>query len=568
MKVARHRLTCFVLFALMNDVHAQNLEKIGKKDMVTVGGGLNYNGIFYHADGIADRRKPYTWFFNGSLTFNVLDVSLPFTYSYSNLSATYTQPFNMASCAPSYKWVKTYIGYTSMNFSNYTLAGHVFLGGGMELTPGNWKIAGMYGRLKKAVEFDALTESDEAMSYRRMGYGAKAGYEKNGYGFTLVCFSAKDDVRSLHFVPPNTTALPEANTAVSVSGKTRITRLFSLEAEYALSALTRNLYSDAPAPASLANRLPLIFSMNSTSQFFSAYKTSLAFNKKIFSVAVNYEYIAPNYRTLGAYFFNNDLENITLAPSLRLLQGKLNIAASAGYQHNNLDKSKFSTSSRLIGSGNISYVPGQKFALNALYSNFTTYTNIRPVTDPYYQQSAADTLNFFQVSQNGGLSCTYNIPGVTLRHSFALTSSYQVSSQKQGTVEQPVTTVLNGNLCYNLAFIKSKWSGALTYNYNRIGSAAGTTLYLGPGITLGKSFANNLLRFNLSNIFNQAYAGSQVTALVLSERASLTFAPKVDKKYGKPSVSVSAMYTDKFKTTVQKSAFREFTGMVNLNYSF
>jgi hypothetical protein len=95
---------------------SQNLEKIGKKDMVTVSGGLNYNGIFYNADGIQNRRPPYSWFFNGNLNINILDVSLPFTYSYSNLSSNYTQPFNMTSCAPSYKWIKTYIGYSSMNF--------------------------------------------------------------------------------------------------------------------------------------------------------------------------------------------------------------------------------------------------------------------------------------------------------------------------------------------------------------------------------------------------------------------------------------------------------------------
>ena len=34
------------------------------------------------------------------------------------------------------------------------MAGHIFAGAGVELTPKNFKFAAMYGRLKKAVEFD------------------------------------------------------------------------------------------------------------------------------------------------------------------------------------------------------------------------------------------------------------------------------------------------------------------------------------------------------------------------------------------------------------------------------
>jgi len=193
---------------------------------------------------------------------------------------------------------------------------------------------------------------------------------------------------------------------------------------------------------------------------------------------------------------------------------------------------------------------------------------VRPLTDPYYQKTAADTLSFFQVSQTANATITYNIPRTSARHSFVVTSSYQVSAQKQGNTEQAPAQVINGNFCYAVSFIKSKWSTAFTYNYNRVENFSGTILYIGPGLTLGRSFANNLLRLSLSNIFNQAYTNQKVSALVLSERASLAYSPKVDKKYGKPSVSISASYTNKFKTELQQNAFSEFTGMVNLNYSF
>lgn len=557
-----------ILALLPRMLLSQNIEKIGKKDMVTVGGGLNYNGIFYNADGINNRRPPYSWFFNGNLNINVLDVSLPFTYSYSNLSSSYTQPFNMSSCNPNYKWIKTYIGYTSMNFSNYTLAGHIFLGGGFDLTPGNWKISGMYGRLNKGIEYDAAAQSDQQMSYKRMGFGGKIGYEKNGHGLNIIYFSAKDDPNSLHFIPANTQVLPQENTVVSVGGKTRLTKIVTLETEYALSGLTRNLNSEAFDPALQKNQLPLIFDPKSTSQFFAAYRSSIGITKNIFSLNLNYEHIDPNYKTLGAYYFNNDLENITIAPALRLFNGKLNFAANSGIQHNNLDKSKFSTNKRFITSGNISYVPSSKLVVSAAYSNFTNYTRVRPVTDPYYQRTPADTLSFYQVSQNANASATYNFGNSAMRHAITLVGTYQVSNQKQGNTTAPAVSVVNGNISYNMNFTKSKINAGLTGNYNEIKSFSGTTSYIGPGIILGKSFLNNTLRFNLSNIFNQSITNSQVNAMVLSERASLSFTPKTNKKYGKPSVSLNAMYTDKMATAQQTKGFKEFTGTVNLNYTF
>ena len=59
-----------------------------------------------------------------------------------------------------------------MSFSPYTLSGHEFLGGGVELTPDKipFKFSAMYGRLQKATEPDTLSGDP---SYKRMGGGFK-----------------------------------------------------------------------------------------------------------------------------------------------------------------------------------------------------------------------------------------------------------------------------------------------------------------------------------------------------------------------------------------------------------
>lgn len=556
-------------FILPFVVQSQNLEKIGKKGMVTVSGGLNYNAIYYNTNGINNRRDPFTWYFNGNVTLNVLDISLPFNYSYSNNQSKFTQPFNMTSFTPSYKWAKGYVGYTSMNFSPYTLAGHIFLGGGVELTPKNWKIAAMYGRLKKAVAFDALNESDTEMSYKRMGYGAKVAYEKDGYGLGLTYFSAKDDIYSIPYIPSNTQINPQENTAIGFSGKAKITKYITFDGEYALSGLTKNLLVANEEGINTKNKLPFIYKTKSTSQFFQAYKTSLGVSLGIVKINLNYEHVDPDYKTLGAYYFNNDFENITLAPAIGLMKGKLNIALNSGFQRNNLDKTKLSTTKRWVGSANVTFAPNQKWNFNAGYSNFSSFTNVRPQTDPFYVTSPIDTLNFYQLSQNSNATISHNFGKSKVKQAIVFSANYQVTGEKAGSIKGAPNKIYNGNLMYSFNFTQTKTSLSIGVNANRAEALLANSLYAGPNVTVGKAFFKNTLKGSIGSAYNWGYVNNKVSSSVLNSRASLSYNPKIaNKKLGKPSITFSTVYTQKFKTTVTSKAFGEFTGTLALGYSF
>lgn len=41
----------------------------------------------------------------------------------------------------------------------------------------------------------------------------------------------------------------------------------------------------------------------------------------------------PGYQSMGAYYVQNDIERITVAPTLRLFKNRLQFRASAGWQH-------------------------------------------------------------------------------------------------------------------------------------------------------------------------------------------------------------------------------------------
>lgn len=549
-------------------VFAQNIEKVGEKDMLKISGGANFSSIAYAANGIATRRDPFTWFMSGNLNFSVLDWSIPFNYSYSNQHGTFTQPFNQVSLAPQYKWFKGYAGYNSMTFSSYTMAGYVFLGGGVELTPGFWRISAMYGRLNKPVAYDGINQSDANMAYKRMGYGAKVGYEKNGHALHLVLFRASDDPSSIPFIPLNTQVVPKDNTVISLIGKTKLNTHFSLEGEYALSGLTRNVLSAVETDPERKNYLPGLFTMRSTSQFFSAFKSAFGYHAKMFNVQLQYERVAPDYQTLGAYYFNNDMENITIAPSASLLKGKLNLSLNSGFQRNNLDKTKLNDTRRFVNAANMSMMLCNKLSVNASYSNFSSYTKSRPQNDPFFYNTL-DTLNFYQVTQSANAGVNYNFGNTKLKQGIMLSTSYQVTGQKAGTIEQKPAVVYNGNLGYNLGWLPTKTSGSVAFNLNQSVMDILTTTYWGPNLSVSQVFLNNALRVSLGGTFNQVISNGKTNSNILNSRAGINYAPKVkNPKYGKPTLGCTINYLKRLPSEKSVTSFSEVTATINLSYSF
>lgn len=546
---------------------AQNLEKIGKKDMVKVNGGLNFNTIYLSTNNPYSKRDPFSWYLSGNLSLSVLDWSIPFSCAVSNQSRTFSQPFNQYGVMPTYKWIKLYAGWSNLSFTPYTMSGLPFLGGGVELTPSRWKFVVLYGRFKKAVEYDAVNEQYSEMSYRRMGMGAKVGYEHKGYSVGLILFRASDDPGSLKFIPDENRLQAQAGTVLSAVVKMPVTPALVFNAEYALSGFTRNVLAEDKAQSRY--NAPWLFREKTSSEYFSAVKSSLTYNSKFVSLGINYERIDPGYKTLGAYYFNNDMENFTLSPQFRLLKNKLSVAFNGGLQRNNIDHQKLSTMQRFVGSGNVSFQPNAHWMFSGAYSNFTSYTRNRPNTDPFYVLTPADTMKFYQVSQSANSTVNYNITRGTIKHNVMLACNYQVSTQQLGALQTPPTNVYNANLAYAVMHLPSKFNVSLTGNLNKTEALNVSTLLYGPGLSLSKGFLKNTLALSLGSIYNASFTNDKSTGAVFSERLSLSFNPKVrNPKYGKPMMSLSCTYINKPKMSGITYALSEFTGNLNVGYSF
>ncbi|MFB6454158.1 hypothetical protein ACE38W_02720 [Chitinophaga sp. Hz27] len=583
-----------LLTGMPGHVWSQALDQLGVKKGITMSGSLNTSATAYSASGIENRRDPLAWYFNGNLNINMFGYDMPFTFSYSNQGSNYSQPFNQFRFAPSYKWARAYFGTTSMNFSNYTLAGHMFDGAGVELSPGKWRMSAMYGRLLKAVQFDVLhPENYSRAAFERNGYGLKLGYENNGDAYGISIFRAKDKMGSLEFIPADATITPKENVAVSFNLRKTIFKRFFTDIEYAVSALNRDTRAIKGSDSTVRsghNFLGNLLSSTGTTSYFDAIQAGLGYSGSFYSIQLRYERVAPEYETLGAYTVVNDMRNITIAPTVTLFKGKVNLSGNAGMQVNNLDHTRASDDKRFVGTFNVAVVPNEHWAVNGSYSNFSNYTRMRPQVDPYFN-NAMDTLDFYQVNNSYNGTVMYRTGSKEHQHTIMLNSSYQYANNNS-TAKDAVpnlskffTSAVNYN--YNIQPKNLSLTGGVNY-YNNNATGVQTT-FLGPTMNVSKQYLDKTFRtavmatYNVTQATTTATSGETKTASssLFNSGLNLNYTPKGKKTETVTSSGKRKLFSRKAGhniglsviwlmrgATESQQAYSELTSTINYTYSF
>lgn len=557
-------VTCTVL----HSSYAQQLDAIGKQQALKVNGGVSLEQVGYLASGLDQgRRDPYNFFLSGNININLYGWSVPFSFNYSNQSrVTFSQPFNQYGFTPTYKWVTGHIGYSSMSFSSYTLAGHLFNGVGVDLAPpGKVKFSAMYGRLQKEVEADTLRQ-DIIPAYRRMGYGFKASLANNKDIVDLILFSANDDKNSIAPLPPSYTLTPQDNVALGVNVTKQLFSSFLFKAEVAMSMLTRDSRAGKDSGAHVFAPTMGLIRKNSSTAVYNAYKTSLTYGARYYSLGIGYEWVAPEYKTLGAYYFNNDFENITGNAQVRLLDGRLTTGVNAGVQRNNLKHDKMSTMRRLVGAVNVGYAATKRLNLNMSYSNFQSYVNMRSDFDYINQLTPyenLDTLNYTQISSNASVGVNYRLAQSKERMSMIMCNlSGMQSVDKQGGVKQGSgATFYNLNTSYSLQLVPQNLSFTLGMNANTNTAVAMRTLTAGPTLGVNKMLLNKQLRTSGTVSWNGSYTNGVNTAKILTARATGAYTLK---KVHSLNLSIVGLN----RNTQRAATMNELTTTLGYSYNF
>ncbi|MEC3908216.1 hypothetical protein VOI54_14390 [Tamlana sp. 2201CG12-4] len=561
------------LFSL--GIIAQDLENIGSKTVnkiknspLKINGGISTNSVFFNSNGRSS-REPFTYFLQGNLNIGWLTFSMPLSYSFSNQGSniSYETPFkfNRLSIHPKYKWIQSHIGDVAMTFSPYTLSGHQFTGGGVELTPeGSFSISAMVGRLLKATEDDGQQQTLPA--FERMGYGTKLGWKKETYKVGLIGFYAKDKLNSIIVVPDDRNITPKENLVVGLDGELTIAENYTIKAEYASTAITQDTRAENSDEGNgLAS---LLFNSKGSTEYYDAYKLGFDFQLDQMKIGLAYERIDPGYETLGAYFFNNDFENITLNGSRPLLNDKLNLSFNVGYQRDDLENQKTQATSRLVGAVNATLKVTDKIMITGAYSNFSTHTNknlnqFDDINDSDLTDEDLEALDFKQLSQNANINVNWvlvegekNSQNLNLNYSLASSANEQAGIIRVGQVNN----FHNANAVYTIGFPEKSLniSTSLNYTYSDIGRDNSNAY--GGALGISKKFFEN----KLNSTFGIAYNTNSNKAIktgVLNFRTNVSMV--VAKKH---NLNLNAVQV--FRSVTNQDALNEVTVTFGYAYAF
>jgi hypothetical protein len=514
---------CIVVFMWLSvsliTINAQDLAQIGQQPPVRLTSGFSIQSNYYSVNNIPYRRQPYNWNISGTPVLHLYGVSMPFSFYISNQQLGYQQPFNQFGISPTYKWATLHLGYSSVNFSEYTLAGRRFLGAGAELTPGNLRFGFIYGRFQRAVEQDTLLQStpQEYLSgmpiaaFARKGYAVKLGYGTERNNFELMYLQAADDTNSINQPLSIETLAPERNSAIGIKHRISIYDLF-WESDAAISIYTRDMRAEQVDSSGLSSALKFfhrLFDPRLTSQLLYAASTQAGYRGSNINTSIRYKRISRDFKTMGAYYFQTDLEEIALQAGTSMLRRRLQLRGNIGFQRNNLGNDRLHTTRRLIASFHTGMQLHMNLRLDATYSNFG-------ITQTPTQPGLSDTVRIDQVQQSVQISTNYRIPSM-LPQVVSLQVNVQDLAPRQSTVSNvSEMRAVNTSAIYSIILPENQ----MTLSFSGQGiwqdMAHGTVRSIGGGVTAAKPFMQGKLNSQaairvFSTSFPEVSGGSTVT---------------------------------------------------------
>lgn len=548
-------LMCFYTFNLFS----QDLSNIKDTKPVTFGGGLNLQTGFYAINGAKARQPAFNYLISGSPTLTVYGVSLPFSFTFSNYQRDFRQPFNQFGLSPTYKWVTLHAGYRNISYSQFGMAGFTILGGGIELKPKKFRFAFLYGRSQKAIADDTSKSIETNLNdirypaYKRMIATLKLGYGSENNFIDLNILHGKDDSTSIPFRPLTTSVLPSKNLVFDLANKLSFfEKKLVWQAEGAISAYTRDIgFEPVDAKNAFVNKF---LSPNVTTQLFTAFETKLDYNIKDFGIGAKFRKVSPDYQSMGAYYFQSDLQQILGNIKFSLLKSKIRFAGSLGIQKDNLLNKKLATTQRNIYNGNLSLNPNTKFGVDISVANFGT--SQRAGT-----RNLSDTAKINQINSSFTLAPRYiisNNNSVVVWQ--AILGQQHLNDKNRFTEGYTEVNMLFGNLIWMKNILKTLSNYSLGLNYNESKNTIGKISLTGATAGLSKTSKDQKLNQSINTGLNATFFQGEYNGFVGNLQYVLGY--QLHKKH-KVSFTANALVNES-KNASAGASFQEY--FVRLNY--
>ena len=511
-------LLSFLGFHLLSqDEKPSTFQKV--KDNSKVSGGVGYTSTFYDISGASSQRPPHFWQISANLNIKAGPINMPFSarFSAAGNEGSYPTLPTQIGMSPKYKAWTAHIGWRSVKFSDFSLGGNQFVGGGVEYKPegGIVHVKAVAGRFVKSnIEYDPNLIIVGNPTYERWGGGAQVIIGKADKNIGFHMFKAKDDPTSLNGAD-SLLLSPSDNLVYGFTGKWALTKTVALFGEYTISALTQDIRVEEGIQSgySYLNNIGGAFYANPTTSQSKAMNFGANFKIKEANLKLGYRRIDPGYKSLGAVFLNNDLEDITANLGFGVLDKKMNFSLTGGFQRNNLAEDKLTRTVRLVGSASVTYVPNEKWNFGGNYANFSTSTNQTLV------QEGFDTLRFAQVTTSAGVNIIRMFKGESFDQSVMLIGNYQEAVSNGDRNSQTYLAMTS----YNITYKPLKLTGTFGLSYNKSIAPSAETDLVGPTIGASKPLLKNKLNIGAAGSYLITTINTQDAGIITTARLFATY---------------------------------------------
>ncbi len=567
MSIGRYTYLFLLLLQLLfaTPVASQDIEQVAKAKWITVTGGAGLTGSAYSGFGLQSRRDPFAYTLSTNLNFNIKGVvDAPFSLLYTSQNTTFNVPsYNFVGISPRYKWITAHIGSRNMSMSQFVYSGTTFMGGGVELLPENFIIKGkaFYGRLVKAVLLgDTLSPVIQPPAYERWGGAGMLIVGTQSNNVELILFKGADRISSLPGADSIHSVKPEENLVLGINTKQKIGEHFLFALEYAFSAYTRDMRQPNMVYDNYTyiDNFGMLFRPKASSFYAHAWSVKADYQAEIFTAGVSFQRIDPNYQTMGALYMTNNVQDITVNAATKIVDNKINLSGSFGYQRNNLDNKSDAVDKRFISNFNFSYAITENLNTAVSFSNYNTSTEAVRIL-------VKDSIKYAQINTNFSVNASYLIPGNELKHSFDMSFNMQnanVINNEFTDVESAGNRMTGVNGAYRLAFASSDVSISVNAAVNNNKMASGNDLTANCGVVVSKGFFKKKLQTTLgfTALFSRPDASSSNV-----NTTRLTLAYRFLKKH---SVNMNASYINRNLTSERNGNTVSGEFLVNFAYNF
>ncbi len=373
-------LFCAIAFSTPGFGQEENTDSIpppGAK--LNLSGSIQFNGGIFRSSRNPGRMPDSYYRISGNPTVKYGDWKIPVKFQYGNFEDRLLQPFNKLSISPSYKWITLHLGFLQPDFAPYIFQNHLIVGGGIELNPGKFRFAALYGELKRATDGGLLSLNDRYTRpvFKRMGLTSRIGYGTSDNFIDLVFLKGWEDSDRANLLTDSMRIYPEENLCFGLNTEQRFAKKWYFKATGAFSAYTydsRSPISNSTNNSSFygSNLLDGIYQPRISSEYSGTVLGSLEYRADLWRAEATYTLVQPDYASMGVYSVQSDLQRFGLQWRGNLFKKRLMTQIGWKRENNNVLNTRDATTSRNFLNGRFLWNQSKKWILSGGASYFAT----------------------------------------------------------------------------------------------------------------------------------------------------------------------------------------------------